>query len=159
MQILSQKRQVQEEVRQISKYIGLLISRIFLLVCLLLLFYTFRPTSIYLFAFGVAFPPFFASLFQRQTKKTETTLLLDSCAKMYYYTPERFRSELYTGHIFVLGLLLWQLYLGTNHTFAFPLSIAPGLILLGYLLCRIISTKIFQHKIKNYYRNLRILDS
>lgn len=159
MQILSQKRQVQEEIRQISKYAGLLAGRIFLLICLLLLFYAFRPTSIYLFAFGVAFPPFFASLFQRQTKTTEATLLLDSCAKKYYYSSYRFHSELYTGHIFVLGLLLWQLYLRSSQTAAFPLSTAPGLILLGYLLCRIISTRIFQHKIKIYYRDLKILDS
>lgn len=152
----SQNTQIIIEQKNISKYTGLLYGRIFLLISLLLLLIVLQPTPFYLFVFLLLCPWIFSNILSARMETPE--ILLTFCAKKYSYTPVKLTIEKYIGNCTILLFIIWQL-LFPPKTILFPvLRLTPGLLLLLYLICRIITTFITQKKIRQLYTELILLD-
>ena len=152
----SQALQIAKEQRNISKYAGLFVARLTLLVCLFFLLTLVLPTSFYLFVYAGAFPWILTNFFF--SKYNSPDILLTSCAKKYSYTAVKLAAEKATGNITIFFLLTWQLFINPE-AITFPwLSPAPGFLLLIYLITRISVTAIVRRKIHTYYTELIILD-
>lgn len=149
--------QIVKEQRNISKYAGLLFARIVLLICMFFILVPLRPTSFYIFAF-LAIYPWAMSNFFFNTKKAAATRLT-FCARKYFYTPARLDAEKNTGVGAILFLAAWQINLTMKPPAIQILQLAPGFLLLLYLICRIFATAVIRHRIHRYYATLEILDS
>ena len=149
------REQIMREQRNISKYAGLLCGRILLLFGLFLLIIPLSPVAAYLFAFFLLIPWLLSNTLER--KKTTAPAILNSYAKKFHYTSIHLSVEQSIGRIAVFLLASWQFFL--SGPIAIYLQLAPGILLLLYLLCRIISTSIIRHNIHSYYMELRSLDT
>lgn len=147
-----QSIEINKEKREISKYAGLVFGRVLLLIELFFLLFLLRPVSIYLFTFFLLFPWIFSNILSSKSEEAKQPLLF-SCAKKFYYTPFRYRAEKLTGKMILFFLVVWQISL--NQTISYPvlLQLAPGIILLTYILGRIICTVMMRRKIHLYYTN------
>ena len=148
------REQIMREQRNISKHAGLLCGRILLLGGLFLLIAPLPPVSVYLFVFFFLVPWLLSNILE--SKKTAAPPILSSYAKKFHYTPIHLSVEQAMGRIAVFLLASWQFFI--SGSIAVYLHLAPGILLLLYLLCRIISTAIIRHKIHSYYMDLRSLD-
>lgn len=148
-------RKILREQRNISKCAGLRYGRILLLVCLLFLFIPLRPVSIYLFALFFLVPWILSNIIA--DKKKAEPILLGSCAKKYHYDSIQLMMEQLMGRAAVFFLAVWQVFVSRSVP-AF-LQLAPGIILLLYLLCRITSTMIVRRQIHHYYTRLLSLEN
>ena len=151
-----QSIQIYREQRNISRYTGLLVSRIILMVCLFFLLIFLRPFSFYFFALLLLYPWIIANILSGKKKYQKT--LLASCAKKYFYTPERFTAEKQLSYYIIFALVVWQATLNTKPLDITFLNPAPGFLLLIYLISRILVTTIASHNIHKYYTNMEILD-
>lgn len=151
-----QNAQIYREQRNISRYTGLLISRIILMVCLFFLLVVLRPFSFYFFALLLLYPWIIANILTE--KKKFPKILLASCAKKYFYTPEKFTAEKQLSYYIIFALIVWQAYLNTKPLDIVFLNPAPGFLLLIYLISRIAATAITSRNIHNYYISMEILD-
>ena len=148
--------QVIREQRNISKYTGLLCGRIMLMVCFFVLFIILQPTAFYFLVFLLFCPWILSHFFEKKQKAPE--LLLNSCAKKYFYTPNSLAVEKIIGTCIVLLLSFWQLLLAPKESMFILLRLAPGLLLLFYLVCRILTTAIVRQRIHRSYMELTLLD-
>lgn len=146
--------QVMADKRNISRYTGLLYSRIVLLVCLLFLTIAVQPIPLYLFAFLLLCPWIFSNIPGKKSNSPQ--VLLTFCAKKYSYTPVRLTVEKYIGVCTILLLVAWQL-LSPPATGSSILRLAPGFLLLLYLLCRILATAVTRRRIHRLYTELLLL--
>lgn len=151
-----QNAQVHQEQRNISRYTGLLISRIILMVCLFFLLVFLRPFSFYLFALLLFYPWIIANILAEKKKFPKT--LLASCAKKYFYSPEKFTAEKQLSYYIIFALVVWQIYINKKIFDIALLNLAPGFLLFIYLISRILSTAIASHNVHNYYTSLEILE-
>ncbi|MBR1742069.1 MAG: hypothetical protein IJ733_09430 [Lachnospiraceae bacterium] len=149
--------EIRSEEKKISRNAGLLCSRIVLLFFLFLLFFSLRPTSVYLFTAFAFFPAIISWLFSRN-EKAEKKTVLESCAAKYHFTYHHYIGEKYTGNFIILSLFLWQLILTGQETGSFILRNAPALCAFIYLATRFITTEIVKKKIHRYYGNLECLE-
>jgi hypothetical protein len=149
-------KQIIREKRNISKYAGLRYSRFFLVICLFFLSVPLRPTSIYLFAFFFLVPWIVSTILA--DKIANVPVFLESCARKYHYTSLHFSVERCIGRIAVLFLVAWQLSLSRSSVSSY-LLFAPGILLLFYLLCRIVSTAIIRQQIHHYYTDFTWLEN
>ncbi len=151
-----QNAQIYKEQRNISRYTGLLISRIILMVCLFFLLVVLRPFSFYFFALLLLYPWIIANILAEKKKFPKT--LLASCAKKYFYTPEKFTAEKQLSYYIIFALVVWQAYINTKPLDIVFLNPAPGFLLLIYLISRIAATAITSRNIHNYYISMEIWD-
>lgn len=149
--------QIRSEKRNFSKYLGLLVSRILLLLELFLLLFVTLPTPAYLLVFLVLFPWIYSNLSVCQ-KENAVPLCLSSLADTLFYTPARYKSEHITGNIAMFFLIVWQLSLNRYSDLAVFLHLAPSLCLLSYWIIRILTTLIAQRKINSYYTDFHSLE-
>lgn len=149
--------QIEKEQRAISKYTGLLFARIILMICLFFLLLFMRPFSFYFFALLLLYPWIVANILSE--KKQFSKILLISCAKKYYYTPAKFTAEKQLSYYTIFALVVWQMYINPNALEFGILHLAPGVLLLIYLISRIFITALTHREIHNYYTNLEILDT
>lgn len=152
----SQTIQINREQRNISKYAGLFFARLTLLVCLFFLLPFLLPNSFYVFVYIGAFPWILVNFFLSKCNSSE--IILKSFAKKYAFTQTKLIAEKYTGNLTILFLVTWQLFINPDAITFESLQLAPGFLLLIYLLTRIIVTAVVKRKIHNYYTELIILD-
>lgn len=148
--------QIAKDERNISKYIGLFIARLVLLVCLFCLLAFMLPVSFYLFVYVGVFPWILSNFFF--TKYHSPDIVLKFCAKKYSYTAIKLAAEKAAGNVTIFLLFLWQLFLNLDSLSFEALRFAPGLLLFVYLVTRITVTAIMRHKIHNFYTELLILN-
>lgn len=151
--ISTSKEQIIKEQRNISKCAGLLCGRLLLLFGLFLLIVPLSPVAAYLFAFFLLTPWLLSNILEN--RKTPVPVSLNSCAEKYHYSSIHLSVEQNIGRIAILLLAAWQFYIPDS--IAIYLYLAPGSLLMLYLLCRIISTMIIRHSIHSYYMELRSL--
>lgn len=151
-----QNTQIYREQRNISRYTGLLISRITLMVCLFFLLIFLRPFSFYFFALLLLYPWIISNILTGRKKFPKP--LLASCAKKYFYTPERFTAEKQLSYYIIFALVVWQAHINTKPLDIVFLNPAPGFLLFIYLISRILATAITSRNIYNYYTSMEILD-
>lgn len=151
-----QNAQIYREQRNISRFTGLLISRIIIMVCLFFLLVVLRPFSFYFFALLLLYPWIIANILAE--KKTFPEILLASCAKKYSYTPEKFTAEKQLSYYIIFALVVWQAYINTKPLDIVFLNLAPAFLLFIYLISRIVATTVTSHNIYNYYISMEILD-
>lgn len=144
------------EQRNISRYAGMIIARAILLLCLFILLIPLQPFSFYTF-FILFLYPLIQTLILEE-KHIAMPVLLSSCAKKYFYTPERYLAERRTSYVLLFLLVLWQILFNTNPPIDSLLHPAPAILLFLYLLCRIFITIIIKHQIHHFYSTLEILD-
>ena len=152
----SQNIIIQKEKQNISKYTGLLYSRIFLLFCLFVLLAVLPSAPFYFFVFLLLCPWIFSNIATSRHKSQ--TLLLSFGAKSFYYTPINLSVEKSIGYCIVLLLVIWQIVFPPTEA-AFPiLRLVPGFLLLLYLIFRITATAIARRMIHRIYTKLLLLD-
>lgn len=153
----SELEAIRKESRMISRNAGMLYSRILLLFCLFLLFFSLRPTSIYLCAAFAFFPSILSTLLSGNDRFKDSPAL-ESCAKKYFFTYHHYIAEKYTGNIILFALVLWQVIL-MNQDISVPiLQKAPVICMLLYLAVRIISAEVIKRQIDRYYADLECLE-
>ncbi len=148
---------IRREERQISKNAGLFCSRIVLLFFLFFLFFFLRPTAIYLFTAFAFFPTILAWLFSRN-KPREQAVILESCAKKYFYTPSHYTGERYTSIFIFFALVFWQFMLLRQNLDPAIIQKAPAVCMFFYLVTRFIVTEIVKKQINRYYETLECLE-
>lgn len=149
---------IRKEASDIAKCAGLICSRLALLLCLIILLYPMRPTSIYLFAITAIFPWIFGNILEGK-QSGSPQLALSFCARKYLYTPARYLSEKCTGWALIILLAAWQFSVTGSSRLQGVWKIAPACCLLVYFLCRLISTLIFRRKIHREYFDMRLLEN
>lgn len=152
----SKNIQILKEKRNISKYAGLLYSRIFLLFCLFALLAVLQPAPFYIFIFLLLCPWVLSNI--ATSKQKPQDVLLSFCAKKFYYTPIKLMIEKYIGNCIIILLVIWQIvYPPSNESFSI-IRQAPAILLLLYLICRIAATAITRQMIHRFYSKLILLD-
>jgi len=152
----SQNIRIQKEKRNISKYTGLLYSRILLLFCLFALLAVLQPAPFYIFIFLLLCPWILSSI--AASRQNSQEILLSFCAKKFYYTPVKLSIEKHIGNCIIMLLAIWQiLFPPSNESFSI-IRQAPAFLLLLYLICRIVTTIITRQVIHWMYKNLILLD-
>ena len=148
---------IRKEASDIAKCAGLTCSRVALLLCLILLLYPMRPTSIYLLAITAVFPWIFGNILEgKQSSPPQTTLSF--CARKYLYSPPRYLSEKCTGWALIIFLAVWQFSVTGSSRLQGIWKISPAGCLLIYCLCRLISTPVFRRKIHREYSEMKLLE-
>ena len=152
-----QTNRIHGEKRMISRYAGMLGGRIFLLVLLFFSIPAMKPVSAYLFSFFLLFPWILSNIFASR-KYPENRLILETCAKKFYYSPARRHAESLTKNCIIFFLLIWQITINKqNHPVSpFP-AVVPGLFLFLYLIFTIFCTIIIRRKIHHYYTDFTLL--
>ena len=150
-------QEIKREASDIAKCAGLTCSRIALFLCLLILLYPMRPSSVYLLAITGIFPWVLGNILEtKEVGRQKITLTF--CAAKYLYTPARYLSEKCTGIGLILLLIAWQISVTRSTRLDSIWKIAPACCLLIYCLCRIISTIVFRRKIRHEYFHMELLD-
>lgn len=152
---ISQK--IRKEASDIAKCAGLMCSRLALLLCLILLLYPTRPTSVYLLAITALFPWIFGNILEGKQSESPQ-LSLSFCARKYLYTPARYLSEKCAGGALVIFLTVWQFAVTGSSRLQGIWKISPAGCLFIYCLCRLISTLVFRRKIHREYFDMKLLE-
>lgn len=149
------KNQIIKETRSISRYAGLLCGRLLLLFLLFILLLCSFSGLAYFFAFLLIVPGIFSMLLEK--KRADAPILLNSSARRFFYTDARFKAEQHIGRCIILLLTFWQVTMSQTSD-SILTALTPGILLLLYLFCRILSTSLIRHSIHRYYHNLTALD-
>lgn len=152
----STQSQVITDQRNISRYTGLLYSRLLLMGTLFALLIFLQPVSFYFLVFLLFCPWLLRHFFEKKGGSAKP--VLNYCAKKYFYTPARLKAEQIMGNSIVLLLSFWQLLAAPKASSFLSLRLAPGILLLIYLICRISAATIVRQKIHRLYMELTLLD-
>lgn len=148
---------IKQEVRILSRYMGLLTAKYITFAVLVCLYFPFRPASAYLAIFTLFFPLILRYLFAESRQETSESYILKQTMKKYHFSLLRYRAEKFANPLVLLFLLIWQAALNPKDLSAM-IKLVPSAILILNVISRILSGCLFQIRLHHRFTSLESLD-
>lgn len=148
---------LKQEVRMLSRYIGLLTAKYITFIVLVCIYFPFRPASAYLAIFTLFFPLILRFLFVENRQKTSESYILKQTMKKYHFSLLGYRAEKLANPLVLLFLLIWQAALNPKDISSI-MKMVPSALLILNVISRILSGFLFQICLHHRLTNPESLD-
>ena len=157
----TQKHEIRSELKAISRYRGLLLSRILLCLLFLIIAKPFGFLPIYLAAALVFFPPVIVYLIhsaKTSVSSSEKSNLLPETMKKYQFTYEKYYAEIVTFFLSLIFFIVWQATQAATNWHSIPLRHIPTLLFVLYFVTIQMITVFYRVYIHYQFTHLIIKD-
>lgn len=147
---------ISREMKMLSRYMGMKISRYVICVLLMLCYAALSPVCMYIAFTSLILPPLIHVLIS-SGKKENTAFHLQNTMERFRFTKKKYQSENIATPILIFFMLAWQYILSMGDN-PMPWKVVPGFLLCVMILLRIVITLIVKLYIHKQFTSLKALD-
>lgn len=158
MQNTSHTKKISKELSLISRYASLKYSKYILIVLLLLMYFPFKTTPVYILFAVVTIPVIsrFATGTARDASSPAQDFILLYTARKYNYTEAKYKNEKKRYYLSIFLLLAWQIKINSGNYYNMPLKAVPSMLIIIYISVQVIIGIFVKYKTRYNFMHLNI---
>lgn len=150
-------RQLRQETRNLSRFMGTKIAKWITSLLLLPVFFVLAPSSEYLLALALLLPLLLQAVFRKSDSDSKAAPILTLTQEKYHYSDAKFRAEKRANPLLLLFLCLWQ-YTMMSSELSPILRIYPALLIIINIISRLTATLLFRLYLHYQFTRLNMLE-